>query len=276
MWRNRIILIISATVLTVALFLLPKVVVDNEQEDINTTSGNEHSDEESNVPEFDHGNKSDSATSLLISEARDLFRNSENIEKSLTFADSLALLYEKSGKYDSAAYFYGWIADKSPNVEREIRAGIAYYEAFGYAVDDGKAKFLGEKTRLYLGKVLEDHPEMVHLKTKIGMTYISTNNPMQGIMMLREVVASDPTNEEALFNLGLLSRQSGQNDKAIERFATLLEAHPENIQARFLLGLTYMDIGKNKEAIEQFEIVKKKGNDPAITATVDGYLEEIK
>jgi tetratricopeptide (TPR) repeat protein len=90
------------------------------------------------------------------------------------------------------------------------------------------------------------------------------------------VVASDPTNEEALFNLGLLSRQSGQNDKAIERFATLLEAHPENIQARFLLGLTYMDIGKNKEAIEQFEIVKKKGNDPAITATVDGYLEEIK
>lgn len=276
MWRNRIILLISAAVFTVALFLLPKVVVDNEQEDVAASATTEeHSDSDDHAPEFEHGQGLDSAARANINHTRDLFKSSNNIEKSITFADSLASLFEHGGKYDSAAYYLGWIADNSPKEGSNIRAGIAYYGAFGYAVDDRKARHLGERTRHYLNKVLEEHPEMLHLKTKIGMTYVSTSNPMQGIVMLREVVNTDPHNEEALFNLGLLSRQSGQNEKAIDRFEHLLEAHPDNIQARFLLGLTYMDLGKKEQAKEQFEIVKKTGNDPAISATVDAYLEEI-
>ena len=44
---------------------------------------------------------------------------------------------------------------------------------------------------------------------------------MQGIMMLREVLEEDPKNELALFNMGMLSIQSGQYDKAVERLVEL-------------------------------------------------------
>jgi outer membrane protein len=99
---------------------------------------------------------------------------------------------------------------------------------------------------------------------------------MQGIMMLREILAEDPKNETALFNMGMLSVQSGQYDKAIERLEELVAVNPNHVQGQLLLGVSYMNKGDKTKAKAQFEKVKKLDNDPAVQSTADSYLKDLK
>jgi len=99
---------------------------------------------------------------------------------------------------------------------------------------------------------------------------------MQGIRQLRDVLKEDPKNELALFNMGMLSVQSGQNGKAIDWLRQLAEVNPNHVQGQLLLGVAYMNDSKNAEARQQFEKVKKMNNDPAVQATVDSYLKDLK
>ena len=55
-------------------------------------------------------------------------------------------------------------------------------------------------------KVLEINPKNLDAQTDLGVCYAEgTGNPMQGILMLREVVKENPEHESAQFNLGILS-----------------------------------------------------------------------
>lgn len=277
MLQKRIILTVSATVLTFILFILPKVVVENDQDGLGfnvTESASEASNEATGS--FDHGIELDENLLHQVAQLRESLNNSEINKKSITFADSLVILFRQGGKLDSAAKYLEWKALNFPNEENSLNAGLGYYEAFGFAVDRNKLNYLGEKTRNYLNQILEMHTDRLDLKAKIAMTYVSSSNPMQGILMLREVVEVDPENIGAIFNLGLLSRQSGQYDKAVERFEKLVAIDEVNIQARFLLGLSYLDLGDETEAKKHFEIIINTANDPAVLSTVEGYLKGIK
>ena len=64
-------------------------------------------------------------------------------------------------------------------------------------------------------KVLNKNPDNLDAKTNLGMAYMATENPVKGVTLFREVLAADPRNEKALYNLGMLSIQSGQYDKAV-------------------------------------------------------------
>jgi Flp pilus assembly protein TadD len=107
------------------------------------------------------------------------------------------------------------------------------------------------------------------------MTYLS-KNPMQGVMMLREVLAADPKNELALLNMGMLSIQSGQHQRAVERLEELVEINPNHAQGQLLLGIALMNLGEKARAKQQFEKVKEINTDPAVQATVDSYLQDLK
>ncbi len=94
--------------------------------------------------------------------------------------------------------------------------------------------------------------------------------------MLREVLAADPKNELALFNLGMLSIQSSQYDKAIERLEELVKINPAHTQGQLLLGIAWMSKGEKTKAKEQFQKVKDMDKDPSVQATVDSYLKDLK
>lgn len=272
MLRTRIILVVSAAVLVVLLFNLPRVVVDNKQEEM--ANSPETTTESSSQPDI-HGDEIDSDLQNKISSLKENLSVAKNIEKSITFADSLALLYLEANKYDSAAKFFEIIAIKQPNKENWLKTGNTYYEAYGFAMDREKQEVLGSKAREYFSKVLEEDPSDLSAKNKLAMTYLSTSNPMQGIMMLREILKTDPKNEQAMFNLGILSMQSGQHDKAVERFSNLVAQYPNNTQAQFFLGVSYLELGNKEKAKEQFNLVKSLDDDPSVQATVDSYLEDL-
>ena len=99
---------------------------------------------------------------------------------------------------------------------------------------------------------------------------------MKGIMMLREVLQEDPDNVQAHLQLGLFSVQSGQYDKAVERFRKVLELDPaNNAEAWFFLGRTYATMDSIGLAIEAFEQYKTTVTDTAIRNGVDRFITEL-
>jgi Flp pilus assembly protein TadD len=73
----------------------------------------------------------------------------------------------------------------------------------------------------------------------------------------------------------MLSIQSGQNDKAVERLEELIAVNPDHVQGNLLLGVALSALGKKDRAKAQFEKVKKLDSDPAVQATVDSYLKDL-
>ncbi|CAN5184910.1 hypothetical protein BH09BAC3_BH09BAC3_01320 [soil metagenome] len=270
MLKNRIILLAVSVVLIVALFLLPKAVVENDSQ-LQTPTESESSGSAVAGP---HGAAPQGVRSN-INRLRARYLSGLPEEKNAIFADSLVSLYSQTGLFDSAA----WFADRAmtffKNDESLLKAGDAYYQAYTFAVNPQKQKELADKTQELFGRYLIANPKNLEVKTKIAMTYL-VSAPMKGIGMLREVLVDDPNNELALFNMGMLSIQSGQYDKAPQYLEKLATVNEKNIQGQLLLGVAYLNLGQKDKARQQFEKVKKMDSDPSVQATVDSYLKEVK
>jgi outer membrane protein len=273
MLRTRIILVAVSAIIIWLIFLLPKAVVENESQlKATDSSTNFHKNVKSVQP---HSSiPSSLASSIKTIKAAYLVASSN--EKNAIFADSLQGLFNQAGQFDSAAIYGAEAATFFNNTKGFLKAGNSYYEAYTFAMDPQKQKILAEKTREWLGKVIDAEPKNYEARIKVAMTYLNTGSPMQGIKQLRDVLKEDPKNELALFNMGILSIQSGQNRKAIDWLSQLTEVNPSHVQGQLLLGVAYMSDGKKKEARKQFEKVKKLDNDPAVQATADSYLKDLK
>src|SRR6187551_554042 len=269
MLKTRILLIAISALVIWLIFLLPKVVVENDSEMATQAkdSVRQQTAMHNDVP---------AELAKSIQNIRAQYLEGSEKEKNAIFADSLANLYQQAGKFDSAAWFEEEASKFFNTTESWINTGDRYYEAFTFAIDQDKQKQLAEKAQQFYKKVLDVNPKSLDVKTKMAMTYVSSANPMQGILMLREVIAADPKNELALFNLGMLSIQSGQYDKAVERLEELIKLYPNNTQGQLLLGIAYMNTGEKAKAKAQFEKVKQMEKDPAVQATVDSYLKDLK
>ena len=269
MLKTRILLLAGSVIVIALIFMLPKVVVDND----NTLAQKPSDSTSASMP--DHV---DAPADVLkkITAFRLQFQVGTSNEKNAIFADSLANLYQKAGKFDSAAWFSEESSKFFNTTESWIKAGDEYYQAYSFALDQTKQSRFAEKTREYYQKALNVNPRNLDIKTKMAMTYLSSGSPMQGITMLREVLAEDPKNEPALFNMGMLSIQSGQYDRAVERLSELIKINPNHTQGHLLLGIAWMNTGEKARARGEFLKVKEMDKDPAVLATVDSYLKDLK
>ena len=102
--------------------------------------------------------------------------------------------------------------------------------------------------------------------------------PMQGILMLRDILEDEPNNIRVHYHLGEFSMQSGQYEKAEMRFKKVLEldSFGEYTHARFWLGNTYAAQGRYGEAIVELEQYKELVNDTIVINGVDKLLKDLK
>lgn len=267
MLKTRIILVISVATAVWLIFQLPKSVVENEAElkqpEPNSEANPVH-------------NKIDEQLQTQINSLRVRLSGGVDNRNSAIFADSLARLYQKATRYDSGAWYMEQANAFIETAESNLKTGEAYFQAFSFALDNVKRNELAAKTRTYFQKILDDNPHNLDVKTKMALTFIGTATPMQGIAMLREVLAENPRFQPALFNMGMLSVQSGQYQRAIDWLTQLLEVDAEDIQGILLLGVAYAGNGEMEKAREQFERVKKLDSDPAVQQQADAYLKDLK
>jgi outer membrane protein len=262
MLRTRLILILVTAIVVVAIFFLPKVVVENEDVLASTT---------------DSLTKAHSPVSQTDQASINRLRHQFETEKNPIFADSLWRLYTSIEKFDSAAWFAETSASFLKTTDSYLRAGNSYYEAFSYALEQDKQNQMGAKAREFLEKALDANPKLYDAKAKMAMTYIGSGGPpMKGILMLREVATDDPTNEFALFSLGMLSIQSQQYNKAVEWLNKLVAVNPKHLQGQVFLGMALANNGEKDKARVQFEKARKMTTDPQVHATIDSYLKDLK
>ncbi len=292
MKKSALLILIGAAALTVGLYSLPKVVVQNENKRLTTTSETRSTQipgratgpagKSQNGVTSGGSKATDHAASLTPVQQRQL----DGLHRQLAVAaaterpavaEQLLAFFRSVSKFDSAAHYAEMIAQANPSERNLLRAGDTYYEAFGFAIDEQKSAYLGQKTRDLYASVLAKDPSLLGAKANMAMTYVNTQTPMQGIMLLREVLQEDPTNELALFNLGLLSMRSGQFTKAIERFRQILVNNPTSRKAQFYLGVSLVQAGQKAEARKVLASVKAVEKDPQIQAAIrelEGELNE--
>lgn len=89
---------------------------------------------------------------------------------------------------------------------------------------------------------LKLNPQNDSSKIGLGACYMFGNiseNPMQGILAIKEIADKNPNNIYAQMMLGLGGIQSGQYDKAAERFLNVIKIQPDNIEAILNLAQVY-------------------------------------
>ncbi|MFC5410386.1 tetratricopeptide repeat protein [Larkinella bovis] len=272
--NKSIFLVIGVGILlTVGLYSLPKVVVRNEDRKLTNEQTTDASTAVRDTAVL-RTDRTDVHTVSLspkqqqeLSQLKNRFQSVDAKQKPVVGAE-LIQAYRKVSRYDSAAHIAGQLAELAPTEINILRAGDLYYEAYGFAADNQKLTVLGTKTREFYQKALDRNPNLLAAKANMAMTYVSTETPMQGILLLRDVLKEDPTNELALFNMGLLSMRSGQYNRAVERFQAILKNHPDNTKAQFYLAISLGEMGRKEEARQLLAKVKTKEKDPTIQAAI--------
>jgi cytochrome c-type biogenesis protein CcmH/NrfG len=125
-------------------------------------------------------------------------------------------------------------------------------------------------------KVLELNPNNLQAKTALAVCIIQGDNDvMKGVGLLKEVVAKDSNNVQAIFTLGMLSIQSNQLDKAQERFEKLIKIEPFNAEYYFYLAEVYAKSGDTKKAVKTYETCKTLVKDKEAQKEIDAIIEKL-
>ena len=190
-------------------------------------------------------------------------------------ATALAERYATVQRFDSAGYYLAAVAKDQPSEKAWQQAADAYFQAYSFAASEERKKMLGGQAIELYDKVLAANPANLDAKTNLGMAYMSSDNPVKGITLLREVLAQDPKNEKVLYNLGILAMQSNQLDRAAERFGELVKVNPSNVNGQFYLGIALARTNRPAEARQALQKAKSLSNDPALAASVDEALAKL-
>jgi tetratricopeptide (TPR) repeat protein len=188
----------------------------------------------------------------------------------------IAQVFATANRFDSAAVYAEKVAIIDPTTDNWMQAGDAYYQAFNLSLRQENVALYADKTRTCYQKVLDKNPRQLQAKTNLAMTYVQSDSPMQAIMMLREVITEEPSFEPALMNLGVLSMQSGQYDKAADRFKQVIRLNPNNPNAALGLGYSLIELKEKSQAKIIFEDLKKRVKEPTLLEEVNKALESLK
>jgi thioredoxin-like negative regulator of GroEL len=166
----------------------------------------------------------------------------ENSEKSLTFA---AHLFLTNLKTESDPPMQNWLATNAKDLFQ---------------------------------RALQLNPKNDSSKIGLGACYIFGNisdNPMEGIAAIREVVQRDPDNMFGQLILGLGGVKSGQFDRAIERFKIIVAKQPDNMEAALNLAESYDQKGDKENAVKWYKEVKSRIPNPEAQKELDTRIKAL-
>jgi tetratricopeptide (TPR) repeat protein len=144
--------------------------------------------------------------------------------------------------------------------------------------DPAMQRWLGTNAKDLFQRALEINPTNDSSKVGLGACYIFGNisdNPMEGIAKIREVIQRDPGNLYAHLVLGLGSVKSGQFDRAIEHFNIVVDKQPDNLEAVLNLAEAYDQKGDKADAIKYYRLVKEKIPNPEAQKELDARIKAL-
>lgn len=201
---------------------------------------------------------------------------SSDEDNKLAVEKKLAQSWDDVNKPAPAAFYYEMVAEKESTFDNWLVTGDRFTEAYQNTQDSLTQPALVQKASKAYKKAVELNKNSLDAKTGLGMAYVNgSGNPMEGIQLLLGVVKEDPKNLKANLNLGLFSMKSGQFDKAIERFKTVIAQKPD-AEAWFYLASSYENQGMIDDAVAAYQKCKDLAADPSLGQFVDRKIKELK
>ena len=172
----------------------------------------------------------------------------------------------KQNRPDISAYYKGQ-EGLLDNSEKELTFA-AHLLLRGVLVSDNDASmqtWMATNAKTFFDKAIELNPNNDSSKIGLGACYMFGNiseNPMQGILPVREIAEKNPNNVFAQKILGLGGIKSGQYENAIKRFDAVIKIDPNDMEALLNLAETYDRMGDKVNAIKWYNIILPKINIP--------------
>jgi tetratricopeptide (TPR) repeat protein len=192
----------------------------------------------------------------------------------------LARFWSDSARIFEPYAYYSSEAAKLENSEKSLTfAAQLFLENLLTEADPAMQHWLGENAKDLLDKALVINPANDSTKIGLGICYMFGNisdNPMQGILEVRKVVQEHPENLYGQMVLGMGGKKSGQYDKAIERFNTVLQKQPGNLEAIFNLAECYELKGDKAGAIKWYQQAKELVKVPEAKTALDKRISELR
>lgn len=213
--------------------------------------------------------------SLQYSNGEALLAMHEDMERSGA-ASKEALLKQlsdewlKLGQPAISANYLLLLADAEPSYENYMVAGQSLANLIDFEKDESLRVNVVYGARYCFEEAAELKPGDQDAEIGLATVLVSgTSTPMEGIMMLREIDAKDPGNIKVNLELGRFSVMSGQYDKALERFAGVLQKDSLNLQARYMMAQTYLGMQDTTAAVMELEKLKSLTTDKMIVDQVE-------
>lgn len=225
-----------------------------------------------------------SALSAPINDLENQLKNASGTAK-LALQEKLAKQWDDVNQPAPAAFYYQAVAKQQNTFDDWLAAGNRFNDAFKLTQDTLAQPAFVNNAIACFKSAAKLQPASLDAKTGLGVAYVNQTSlgmtdpdggsPMQGIMLLLDVVKQDPKNRNANLSLGMFAMKSGQYEKAVQRFKTLIAQKPE-AEPYFYLAESYKQLGLKKEAIAAYQECKKMVPDPTFDQRIDDYIKELK
>ena len=174
----------------------------------------------------------------------------------LKIDQQLAEYWTDSLHNEQLGAYYAGEAAKLESSEKNLTFAAHLLLSNMLATNDAAMQhWLATQAKELFESALKLNPDNDSSKIGLGACYMFGNiseNPMQGILAIREIAEKNPGNIYAQMMLGLGGIQSGQLDKAIERFKNVIKMQPGNVEAILDLAQAYDRKGDKINAVKWY------------------------
>jgi tetratricopeptide (TPR) repeat protein len=165
---------------------------------------------------------------------------------------SLSGFWYQAGQQPVAGGYADSVAVITNTAEAWSVAGGTYFNALIAAADmPTLRKYCGSKAVKAFESAISLAPDKVEHRVNLALVYAENppeDNPMQAVLMLRDLEAKYP-NAPSVYNaLGRLAIKTGQWERAIERLEKAYSLAPDNPNTPCLLAKAYQEAGKTAQA----------------------------
>ena len=209
------------------------------------------------------------ATSIqnLILEAREELGPSYNILEAMNMelnsieidSNKVDRLKAISGKWYELGYpaISGYYAEEIAKIVNSAStwsiAGTTYLIGAKQATEEKTRDWSVQRANSALEKAISLEPDNLDHKINLALSHVENppkDNPMKGILMLRNLDEQNPDNVKVLVQLGRLSLVTNQIDNALKRLKRAEELEPNNKNVICLLAEVFQANGQNVLAKE--------------------------
>lgn len=193
-------------------------------------------------------------------------RGDVKAQQSKVYAELANFWKNKKNRPDISAYYKGQqgLLDNSEK-DLTFAAQMLLTGVMASDSDPAMQTWMAANAKAFFDKAIELNPNNDSSKIGLGAVYMFGNisdNPMQGILPVREIAEKHPDNIFAQKILGYGGIKSGQYENAIKRFENILKVQPNNMEALLNLAETYDRMGDKPNAIKRYKEILPKINIP--------------